>query len=294
MDKNEIRTNLSEIEEWMLSRPDPSNFKTDDDFMNYTVDIMNFTLYLLKVGCALIPREQSSFNGYTKRRAIIIGHLVRITKLYEGLLIHISKRQLELAAIFNRLIFESVIRTRYLMKARNKSFQNFILISYRPEKEILSDLNSKAATRPLIPIEKRMRRKIKARLKKDKIPIKTLMSHKTWNLDGKDFRNLLQEVTGNNVYAYGFGSASHPVHGDWYEISLYHIKREGRYYYPDLRYHDPDPRICCPLTIICLDLLEMYLKWNRLDSDMYVSTIVSQLLTITQQLDSVHENTMGE
>jgi len=95
------------------------------------------------------------------------------------------------------------------------------------------------------------------------------------------------------MYAYGFGSGSHSVHGDWYEISLHHIKRSGRYYLPDLRYDDPDPRVACALTDICLGTLHSYLKWNKLDPDDYISPTILRLVELNRHIDTAHESTMG-
>ena len=72
--------------------------------MEFTVKLMNYCLYLLRVGVSLAPSNLSAKRGYTKHKAIIIGHMVRLTKLYEGLLIHVSNRQLELASIFTHYI----------------------------------------------------------------------------------------------------------------------------------------------------------------------------------------------
>lgn len=191
MSEEVLLSNLADIERWIEEAPDPSSFQSNDDFMGFTVELMNRALYLLRVGVSLAPSQEAAERGYSKHRAIVVGHMVRITKLYEGLLIHVSRRQLELAAIFTRLIFEAAVRLEYLIKSKNKnaSFSSFILTSYKPEKEVLEDLKAKAASRPLIQIEKRIRRKIKSRLKKDGIPINKLMTNRKWKLDGKDLGN---------------------------------------------------------------------------------------------------------
>lgn len=296
MSEEKLMNKLAEIERWIDAAPDPASFRSNDDFMGFTVELMNRALYLLKVGVSLAPNQKVSERGYSKHKAIVVGHMVRITKLYEGLLIHVSKRQLELATIFTRLIFEAAMRLEYLVKSKNKnaSFRSFIFTSYKPEKEVLEDLNAKAASRPLIQIEKRMRRKMKSRLKKDRIPIKQLMSNKNWRLDGKDFRRILTDVGRGDIYAYGFGSSSHFVHGDWYDISIHQIKKKGRYYLPDLEFDDPDPRIACSDTAICLGTLHGFLKWNKSDPDNYVKPIIKRLAELNRAVDMAHEKSLTE
>ena len=252
---NQIIQKLNEIETWIDDNwPPPSDFNTDDEFMEFAVEIMNRCLHLLKIGIALSPDTQSANKGYTKHRAIIVGHMVRITKLYEGTLIHISQCQFELAVIFFRLIFETAIRTEYLIKSKSKrkSCRSFILSSYRSDRETLQDLNAEAKKGPLNQVGERIRRKIRSRLREDRISQTELMSNTIWNVDGKNFRDMMKELGYERWYSYIFGGMSHHIHGDWYEISVYHLDREGRYYTPDLTFTDSDPRLTCSLTYIGL------------------------------------------
>ncbi|MYI93142.1 hypothetical protein F4083_02305, partial [Candidatus Poribacteria bacterium] len=168
MDK--IMETLSDIEAWIDFNSPPPVFKTNTAFMKFAVEIMNRCLYLLKLGVRASPDVETARRGYTKHRAIIVGHMVRLTKLYEGVLIHICSHHQELAHILFRLIFETATRMEYLIisKTKKKSCRSFILASYRPEKEMLQDLKSKAKQQPPIPIEKRMRKSISSWLQTDR------------------------------------------------------------------------------------------------------------------------------
>ena len=81
------------------------------------------------------------------------------------------------------------------------------------------------------------------------------MNNRIWDVDGKNFRQMLNDLGMGMGYSYIFGSGSHSVHGDWYEIDIHHIEKTGRYYMPKLEYDDPDPRTACTLTTVCLDAL---------------------------------------
>ena len=295
MDK--VSQNLKKINEWIdYNSLPPPNFKTNTEFMKFAVEIMNLCLYLLKTGAASAPDAETARKGYTKPKAIIVGHIVRITKLYEGSIIHICNHQLELAAVFLRPLLEAAIKMEYFINSnsKKKSCQNFILTSYKPEKEILQDLNAKAEERPLILIEKRMKRKIVSRLKEDGISQTELMDNKTWDVDGKNFRCIMKMLDYDSMYSYGFGNASHYVHGDWYDIDLHHLKQDGQYYTPDLDFDIPDPRLACSLTGICLRTLLIYLKWNQSDPDNELTSIIRKLLKLNAALDEAHENTVDE
>ena len=81
---NEIIQNLKKIEEWVDFNSPPPDFDTNTEFMKFAVEIMNRCLYLLKTGASSAPDAETANKGYTKNKAIIVGHMVRITKLYEG------------------------------------------------------------------------------------------------------------------------------------------------------------------------------------------------------------------
>ena len=159
---------------------------------------------------------------------------------------------------------------------------------------MLGDLIDKANHRPLINIEKRMKRKIEANLKRNGISKSELMNNKNWKLGGKDFRSILKYLDIEGSYSYGFGTSSHHIHGDWLDIYFHHLTREGRYYKPKLNFGDPDPRIACPLTSFCLERALRYIEWNHSDPQELVSPVIKKLIELNREIDSAHESTLGE
>ena len=293
---DKIMETLSRIEAWVNFNSPPPVFNTNTAYMKFAVEIMYRCLYLLKLGVRASPNAETAKRGYTKHRAIIVGHMVRLAKLYEGVLIHICSHHQELAHIFFRLIFETTIRMEYLITSKNKkkSCRSFIFTSYRPEKDMLQDLKNKAKQQPPSSIEKRMRKSISSRLRRDRITQKKLFKNKKWDVDGKHFRAIMGTFNLDSMYAYGFGSASHQVHGDWRDLESYHLKQDGRYYTPELPFTTPDPRAACPITHACLGSLLKYLKWSKSDPNDIIKPIVEKLIGLNRALDEAHENSLGE
>ena len=293
-----IMEHLSKIEAWIDFNSPPPVFETNTAFMKFAVEIMNRCLNLLRIGVAASPDADTASRGYTKHRAIIVGHMIRLTKLYEGVIIHICSHHQELAHIFFRLISETAIRMEYLItsKDKKKSCRSFILTSNRPEKDMLQDLKNKAKQQTPTPIEKRMMRSILSCLQRDGITQKELlkMKNKDWNLDGKNFREIMKVFDLDSMYSYGFGIASHYVHGDWRDIDSYHLEQDGRYYTPKFDFTEPDPRSTCPVTHICLDSLLKYLKWNKSDPDSVISSLTEKLIALNFALNEAHESTLSE
>lgn len=300
MDFNELQDlrlenffkNIQNIQEIMQSTPNPYTIKTDNEFMHYSVELMNGVLYLLRIAPELASNEKMARKGFIKKKAIIVGHMVRIGKLYEGLLIHICQKQFELAIIFLRLIYETEARMEYLMQASNQSFRNFCLITYKPQKEILNDFKNQK--QPLKSYQKRIVKKVKARLKRDRISLKSVMSNKQWKLDGKDFRAILKDINRDSEYALAFGAGSHSVHGDWAEISVYHLEKEGRYWLPKIEFTEPDPRLTGAVSKTCLMGLVKYLEWSKSDPDNFISPLVWDLGSLFQTIDDAHEKALGD
>jgi hypothetical protein len=285
--------NLKEVQEW-ISRTEPlvETLKTHNEFMSKVVECMNMALYLLRVGLSLTPNEATSQRGYSKYRAIALGHVVRIAKLYQALEESVVADRGELCAIFGRLLIETATRLEYLMGAKRNSYRHFVLVGYRPEKEQLVDLQTKAKSRPLLPIEKRMLNSIKTRLRRDGITIKQLLANKQWDLDGKSFRQLLGKDN-EWRYAYGFGGPSHFVHGDWRDLSYFHLIRKGRFYQPKWKFSRTDPRYACPITKMCLGTLHQYIRWSHSDPDNFVRPIVARLIAVTRSIDEAHERQLN-
>jgi hypothetical protein len=148
-----IFQNLESIKSW-TNKPLPQNFKSNDDYMNFIMDLISYAHYLVKISVSMATNQEKASRGYTKHKAIIIGHQVRLLKLFHGFTDHISKSQLELALIFTRLIYECTVKIEYLLAAKSSTFSNYIFTSYQSEKETLQNLNEIKKQRPLMNIEK--------------------------------------------------------------------------------------------------------------------------------------------
>lgn len=274
---------LESMKSW-INKPVPAEFKSNNDYMRFIMKLMSCTHYLLKISVSMAPNQEVAKRGYTKHKAIVVGHQVRLVKLFHGFTDHFSKKQLELALILVRLIYECTIKLEYLLKAKRSTFSNYIFTSYRAEKEILQKLNDIKKQRPLTNIEKVIIKKIKNRLKKDKISIKRLFANKHWNLDGKDFRQILVSLNKEADYSFLFGQGSSYIHGNWHEMSIYNIEKRGRYYVPNREFDVPDPQIALPVIVLVLQTTEDFVKWNKSDPDNYIRPIIKSLMNKSEFL----------
>lgn len=288
----EVIGNIEEIRTWLIQAPAPNTFISEDQLMKFLVEnIMSKSGYLLKISVALAPSEKAAAIGYTKHKAVILGHLVRLTKLYDGFCMHVAKRQTELAEVLMRAIYETSTRMLYLLKSghQKKAIRSFILTSYRAEKRAIKVFRERQSERPLIPIEKRLLRSMMKNLREDGITFKELDSIRDWKVDGKDTAAMHHHLGNDHQYTYGFGGSSRSIHGNWVEMKYRHLIKSGAYYLPDLSFSDPDPRIVSPITIEVLNTSVEYLKWSKADSDNRVKDLIVDLIEYTFDLDAYHE-----
>jgi hypothetical protein len=284
-----LLTDLQIVKEWALNALPLPPLRTNDDYMTIAIEVMNHAHFLLRIGISLAPTDIQADRGVTRRTAIVLGHLVRIHKLYDALRCHAAQRQRDICLILTRLLVESASKAEYLMKAGRSSFRSFVLTSYRPEKEMLEDLRRKSTLRRPLPIERRMVSSVRNNLKEDRLSLKELMANRRWELDGKNFRQILSDLGRDMEYVYGFGSGSHFVHGDWFDLKLHHLRRVNGRYEPDWEGPTPDPRGVCPVTDLCLSSLLAFIRWRRSDPDRVVVPIIQRVLEVTRSLDDAHE-----
>ncbi|OQX01613.1 MAG: hypothetical protein BWK80_59585 [Desulfobacteraceae bacterium IS3] len=288
MDK--IASNIDRILELIEESPEEINFNEFNETMTFYMEIMSSVLYLLRVGVSLVPQTDKKFSGYTKSKAIIVGHMIRISKLYDGFYIHVAKRQLELCSIFVRLIFETEIRLRYLLNKPQKSFDSFVLSTFRAEKEMLKVFDDFSKERELLPIEVRMQTSILKEIEDNNLTKDDVLQNKTWDIDGKNIRAMLRDLGREEEYPFTFGLSSRWVHGSWSELMRYHLIRDNDTYNPSLDYADPDLRTTGPISYRCLNLLKEYLIWNNSDPNQIIIGVVEKLGELILSIDRKHEN----
>jgi len=294
MDK--IVKNLENMKAWVRAcLPLPTAFKTNAEAMRYVAEVMNRCLYLLRIGAASAPDVETAKTGHTKPKAIIAGHLVQLTKLYEGALIHICGPQPELTRIFFRPILEIAIDTGHLIKSKRQFQHSTISDGYLTELNMLRCLEDKTKAQALTPIERCINRLILSRRKKEGMAQAEVVQEASQDIDRKSSPQFCEGLGYNeSLYLYLLHEETDCVHRDWDDICSNHLTQKGNYYVPDLSIKEPDPRLGCQLTQVCLETLLTYLDWNKADPDGALTAIVQKLYQLNTTLDALQENSLGE
>lgn len=130
---------VKQVVEQICKLPDPQTLSERTEFMTAGVHAMDC---LLKLGKIAVCLQRPKRPGYAKRHAPLIGLMVRMVKLFEGLLDQIVRDKGELGAVFMRPLHEAHIKFEYLLRSGPQSVRSFFITSFRPEKEMLAHLNS--------------------------------------------------------------------------------------------------------------------------------------------------------
>ena len=234
MDK--IIQKLTNMETWIdFHLASPTEFKTKPERMRFVAEVMNRCLYLLRIGVASAPDAKTVNTGYAKPKAIIVGYMVQLTKLYEGALIQICGAQPELTRLFFPPILEVTRNMEALIMASKQSDPNSDLTSHLSERKMFQGLEDKA---------------------KKHTP--------------------------------------DCVHRNWDDIHSSHLIQRADYYVPDLSLDEPNPNLGYQLTQICLEILLVYLRWNKSDPGGLITSVVMKLSQLNTALDNAYESTRGE
>ena len=97
--RNSVLNELAEIEEWSARMTPLPACRSNDDYMTVAVELLVRTTVLLTFVASLAPDEAALHNGVAKRRAIVLGLLVRLKKLCHALLMHVGEKQRDVAML---------------------------------------------------------------------------------------------------------------------------------------------------------------------------------------------------
>lgn len=143
MDK--IIQKLTNMEAWIdFHLAPPAELKRKSEQIRFVAEVMNRCLYLLRVGVASAPDAKTANTGYARPKAIIVGYMVQLTKLYEGALIQICGTQPELTRLFFPPILEVTRNMEGLIIASKQSDPNSASTSYLSAQKMFRDFEDKA------------------------------------------------------------------------------------------------------------------------------------------------------
>lgn len=264
--------------------PTLENLIDEKNFIAHLVVAGNRLLFFLKTAASLVPARQ--FDKLPQ--GILLGHMVRLAKLYDSFLLLISENRSEAAMFIARAITDTSIKLKFFIRENvdQELCDKFVKSSLSYDKKLWEFVRKKIGTREPEEFEKRILIKIESNFSKTKFKIEDIdfKKDKKWCAD---LSSLSETVGLSDAYETMYRLLSGSEHGSWGHLEQYHLKEEAEFYQPELLPHRPDPQLICAASHMCIaaamdyadhigitdktfvQYLEEVLVWFRSISDKY-------------------------
>lgn len=246
--------------------------KYDDDYVRKWIqsvgDVRKFELTFFEDVAGIydsmtrLKNVKRNPTGFSLQDAPILGLLVQTWKLLKLIIWLFKEDSVEFVPIVERSLIEVAVRATYLLKSDNSVVQDYRLSSYKNRLKILEELErdsklnaSKAGQRLRVSIRKKLASEA---LNPDSF---NAQEKNKWRIQGKNFREIFEEVMGEELYAVAYGASSASVHGSWHDLmdwTLVQLK-DGTYL-PHDAIHTAD---IANLSMILPFSIEPFRLWAR-------------------------------
>jgi hypothetical protein len=125
-----------DFHETEVSKAILSDFRSEDDFMCVAVELLKEIGIITGVLINLIPTyARNSNSGWERDDAIVVGLLVRLSKLQRAVTDQVCQKRMEIVQILNSCLVETAVNIVFLLKNGNHQlYQEYIEYSLGKEK----------------------------------------------------------------------------------------------------------------------------------------------------------------
>lgn len=273
-------------------------FTSDDEFMRLAVELTKETAAVVSVAaCAGHPNKAADgIEPWPRNKAVLCGLLVRLSKLFHGLLMATCDRRGELAYVFLRPIFETCVNLTYLQRSGPASFDEYVRFSLRVEKELMDLVRENIAKRNKValPIEERMLGSIRSAFESSGVDPATVNADERRPFDGKSIFRRAAAVGLDSAYLAAFSLPSHAVHGNWQDLLQHHLREVDGGFLPEAKWTTPKPQMLEAPCILALEALDGYLEAEFGDAAKNVLNRARDLRDRVLQFSRLNEGYLAE
>jgi hypothetical protein len=238
-----------------------ASFTTEGDFTSLAVSLMVETASY----CCIAAGALGQTEAWDRDKAAVAGNMVRQYKLLDSFLDQICKHREETGMIIGRLVFETTVNIRFLVKNFSKPLINsYIAHSLRHERKLRDRIRANIEARggSVLQIEDRMIRSIEraaegAGMSLDAIDAK---DKRPWG--GKNIFEKAKDVGLQALYLASFGGGSHSIHGNWQEIYANHLEWDGATAFtPKMKWRTPRPQMITSMALVINETVGIYFRF---------------------------------
>ncbi len=237
-----------------------SNLGSESDFMRVAVELLKEIGVITSYVISVIPTDRlGRRREWNRNEAILVGLLVRLSKLQQAITDQVCQHRLEIAHILYRCLVETTVNLLFLLERNSDQlFQDYVEYSLGKEKQLLDFIEQNIKERgEELPIEGRMRRSILDYAHQSRVDLSGLQAKKSW---GGNLFERARALGMDAMYLGLFGLPSHNVHGNWQDLLTYHLKERDGNFRPTGEWHVPRPQLVNTATILSAKACHRYLK----------------------------------
>lgn len=250
--------NLPDIERVAVDAEELAKFSHEDGFTELAVRLMVETSSWVCVAACTM----GSKTVWDRDHAAICGNMVRLYKLLHSVLDQTRQRRQETSFILSRLVFETIVNIRYMIKEFSPELiDSYIAYSFQHERKLRDVIQENIGSRDgeTLPIEDRMLKSINRSAAVAGVMLDDINSRQKGPWGGKNLFEKSQAVGLESAYLAAFGGASHSVHGNWHELYGNHLhwdEKEG--FTPNPDWHRPRPQVLFAVSALVIETLDIY------------------------------------
>jgi hypothetical protein len=252
---------IPEIERTDVIADQMAAFTSESEFTGVSVSLMVETASY----CCLAAGTMGDRETWDRDTAAVAGNMVRQYKLLDSFLDQICQRREETGRILARLVFETTVNIRFLIKHfSSELIDSYISHSMRHERKLHDVIQGKIKDRGgiMLPIEDRMLQSIDRAAKGGSIQIDEidLTDRSPWG--GKNTFDKAKDVGLEQLYLASFGGGSHSIHGNWQEIYANHIEWDGACSFtPKMQWRTPRPQLITSMALMINETSDVYFNF---------------------------------
>jgi hypothetical protein len=281
---------IPEVKRTELDKKSLENFRSEEDFIGVSVDLLiEAGSYVCVVG-NVIPFKTEAWDS---DQAVLGGHLVRLYKLISAMLDQTCQRRRETSFIIARIAFECIVNLSFLLK----NYSPDLLLSYKSyslkhEKKLMDKIKENISKRndKTLPIEERMLKSINRAFAASGVNPEDIKTKELRNWGNKNIYEKAKDVDLEEAYLACFGGASHGIHGNWQDLLDDHLERKSdNHFSPNFEWGNPRPQLLNVLALQTAEVLKRYIEWLGYKEINDMIGTLSEFQERVLILDSAHE-----
>lgn len=294
-DAHPVLNAFREVEKPLVNDEIIAEFADEDDFNRLGVSL------LIEAGCyaCIAANTLGGREKWDRDTAAIGGNMVRLYKMISALLDQTTQRRRDTSFIFARLIFETVVTIRFLIKYFSPDLvADYIKSSFKHEIKLRRSIERNIAERSgvILPIEDRMIKSIDLAFANSGLDAGDLDGYRERNWGGKNLYEKADDLGMSDAYLGAFSGPSQAIHGAWGDIYAHCLKADGDgLFSPNLEWSYPRPQLISASANLTLFAIDDYFRFvGGADLQEKVHEELRDLATRLTAFDQAHERYLAQ